>query len=72
MKATDKLYYSAAELSDMLGISLGYGYRLCKLLNDELKSNGFLTISGRVPRGYFIERWYGMKESGKGNEETAR
>ena len=31
-------------------------------LNEELKSKGFLTISGRINREYFNERLYGARE----------
>ena len=29
-----------------------------KKLNDELKSKGYMTISGKVPVKYFMERLY--------------
>lgn len=31
-------------------------YEIIRQLNDELKSKGFITIAGRVPRSYFEER----------------
>jgi hypothetical protein len=36
-----------------------------KEMNDELTAKGYLTISGRVPRMYYYERFVGL---GKINE----
>ena len=39
-----------------LGVSKSYAYKIVQKLNEELKSKGFLTISGRVNKQYFMER----------------
>ncbi|MDD6022233.1 MAG: DNA-binding protein [Oscillospiraceae bacterium] len=39
-----------------LGISKSYAYKIVQKLNDELKKQGFITISGRVNKQYFMER----------------
>ena len=39
-----------------LGISKSHAYKIIQRLNAELKEKGFLTISGRVSRKYFIEK----------------
>ena len=48
--ADNKIYITARELSDMLGVSM---------LNKELDKDGFIVIAGKVPKGYFEKRWFG-------------
>ena len=44
------------EVAQDLGISKSYAYKIVQKLNEELKNKGFLTISGRVNKQYFMER----------------
>jgi len=60
MKQTS--FITAAELADMLGVSVGHAYKIIHQLNDELAQKGYLTFSGRVPRKYLEERCYGLME----------
>lgn len=41
------------------GTSETYAYKLIRKLNEELKEKGYLTIRGKVPEKYFLERFYG-------------
>ena len=53
------------EVAKELGVSKSYAYKIVQKLNAELKEQGFLTISGRVNRQYFLERTcYGSKKKG--------
>lgn len=46
-----------------LGISKSYAYKIVQRLNAELKEMGYITISGRVNRKYFMEKLcYGETE----------
>lgn len=54
-----KLFYTATELSEMLGISVGHSYKIIKQLNDELEKAGYMTLSGKISVRYFEKRWYG-------------
>lgn len=45
-----------------LQISRPMAYKLMKEMNDELREKGFIVISGRVPRQYYMERFYGMEK----------
>lgn len=56
----NKIYITASELADMLGISVGHAYKIIRRLNEELKKDGFLVIAGKIPRRYFEKRWYGF------------
>ena len=44
------------EVAQELGISKSYAYKIDQKLNVELKEKGFMTISGRVNKQYFMER----------------
>lgn len=54
-----KIYITAPELSEMLGVSLGYAYKIIRILNKELEKSGYMVIAGKVPKGYFEKRWFG-------------
>ena len=51
------------EVAAELGVSKSYAYKIVQRLNAELKAKGYLTISGRASRQYFLEKaCYGEKE----------
>ena len=56
-------FMKVQDVADELGVSKSYAYKIVQKLNDELKSQGFITISGRVNKQYFLERvCYGTAE----------
>lgn len=57
----DKIYITASELAQMLGISDGQAYKLIRGMNQELKKEGYLVIAGKVPKRYFEKCWYGYE-----------
>jgi len=61
MKEMNKIYYTAEEVSMMLGISMGTSYRLIRNLNKELRDKGFIVIAGKLPIKYFEEKYYGLR-----------
>ena len=61
MEKTRKMYITAEEAAEILGVSTGYAYKIIRQLNEELKAKGFITIAGRVNRQYFNERLYGAE-----------
>ena len=52
------IFYTAEDIAKILSISKPTAYRIIKCLNVELKENGFIVISGRVPKKYFEEKFY--------------
>lgn len=60
MNNTKKMYVTADEAAELLGVSRGYAYKVIRGLNEELAAQGFRVISGKVPRKYFQEKFYGM------------
>lgn len=61
-------FYKAEEVARILGVSKPYAYKLIRKMNTELQAKGFITISGRISRQYFEERFYG---AGKEVNENA-
>lgn len=56
-------FMKVQDVADELGISKSYAYKIVLQLNEELKAQGFITISGRVNKQYFLERvCYGTAE----------
>jgi prophage antirepressor-like protein len=55
----EKLYYTAADVADMLGVGRTSSYAIVKQLNKELTEQGYITTKGKIPRDYFDARYYG-------------
>lgn len=56
-------FMKVQDVADELGISKSYAYKIVQQLNEELKAQGFITISGQVNKQYFLERvCYGTAE----------
>lgn len=58
-----KIYYSAADIATMLGVSNAKAYELIRKLNLELEKEGYLVLAGKVSVAYFNKRWYGLENS---------
>ena len=59
-------FMKVQDVADELGVSKSYAYKIVQKLNDELKAQGFMTISGRVNKQYFLERvCYGTADKRK-------
>jgi len=55
------LFIKVDEMVSELQISKPYAYKLIREMNEELKRKGFMTISGKVSRQFFEEKFYGIK-----------
>lgn len=44
------------EVTQELGVSKSYAYKIVQKLNAELAEKGYMVISGRVNKQYFMER----------------
>ena len=60
MKVGSKVFITAEEMATILGISRPYAYKLIKQMNDELESNKYITVPGKVSRKFFEEKFYGV------------
>lgn len=57
-KTEEKRFMTAADVADYMDISVPMAYKVIRMLNDELKEKGYLTISGKISRAYFEEKVY--------------
>jgi hypothetical protein len=57
----NQIFIHAKEVAIELGISEAHVYKIVRNMNKELRKQGFMTISGRVSRKYFHEKFYGME-----------
>ena len=55
-----ELFLSAKDVATILSISKPFAYKLIRKMNSELESEGFMTISGRVSKKRFVEKFYGV------------
>lgn len=58
----EKNFLTATDVSEYMGISKPMAYKIIRKLNDELKGQGFITISGKINRRYFEMKVNGFKE----------
>lgn len=50
---------TADEVANELGVSKGHAYKVIRKLNEELKEEGFVVITGKIPRAYWEKKFYG-------------
>lgn len=62
MSTSQKIYYDAKTIADMLGCSIGFSYKLIREMNKTLSEQGYITIAGKVPVKYFKEKYYGLDD----------
>lgn len=57
---TIKNFLTASDVSEYMGISIPMAYKIIRSLNDELKGQGYITISGKINRRYFEQKVNGF------------
>ena len=55
------MFMRVDEVAEELGVSVPYAYKLIRSMNAELKKKGCITISGRIDRKFFHEKFYGTR-----------
>ena len=51
------------DVAEELSVSKSYAYKIVQKLNAELKTLGYMTVSGRINKKYFMEKvCYGENE----------
>lgn len=56
MKRMGKMFLGVKDVMEIMGISESKAYEVIRRLNNQLKEEGYLTISGKVSRAYFEEK----------------
>lgn len=59
-----KQYLTAKEISEAMGVSESKAYGIIRELNKELRAEGYLTVSGKVPVAFFKKKYFGFEEVG--------
>ena len=54
-----KLYYTEKHISNMIGVGSTSAYAIIKKLNAELEAKGYIVVSGKIPKNYFNEKYFG-------------
>lgn len=57
MPLTNNTFMRVEEVAQVLGVSVSYAYKIIQKLNAEMREMDYLTISGRINRNYFMERF---------------
>lgn len=47
----------ADDVKQILNVSKPMSYKVIRILNEELKKDGYLTIQGRIPADYLATRY---------------
>ena len=47
---------SAPEVVQLMGVSESMAYRIIKKCNEELAKKGYITVRGKTPKAYLLER----------------
>ena len=55
-----RIYLTAKDIMELLGVSKSKAYGLIRKLNAELEAEGYIVITGKVSKKRFEERVYGM------------
>nr|WP_276864434.1 LysR family transcriptional regulator [Anaerococcus tetradius] len=53
----DKMLLRADDVKQILNVSKPMSYKVIRILNEELKKDGYLTIQGRIPVDYLATRY---------------
>ena len=68
MYMSNQNYLRAEDVAEIMWISKAYAYKIMRKLNAELDEQGYITVSGRINRKYFMERTcYGTNEQKDGD-----
>ena len=49
-------FMTAMEIAGYLGIGKSQAYEICKMINEKLAAQGFLTFRGKVPRQALLDQ----------------
>lgn len=56
-----KIFYNVEDVMTMLMISKSHAYKIIRELNQDLKDQGYMKITGKVSCQYFDKKFYGLQ-----------
>ena len=57
----NQIFMRVNEVAEELEVSMSYAYKLIRQMNKKLAKTGCITISGRIDRKFFHEKFYGTR-----------
>lgn len=57
-----KNFLTVSDVAEYMGVSNSKAYKIVQGLNNELKSQGYITVAGKVSRLYFQKKVFGIVE----------
>ena len=57
-----QMFLRVEEVAEELGVSKPYASKLIRSMNEELRKTGCITISGRIDRKFFYQKFYGTRD----------
>lgn len=67
MERRETMVY-ADEVAAVLGVAKETAYKIIRNLNKDLEAKGYITVSGRLPRRFWEDKFYGGAEALYGSE----
>lgn len=59
----NKKFLNVNDVAEYMGVSIPTAYKVIRKLNDELASQGYITIAGKVSSAYFTQKVYGTQSA---------
>ena len=53
---TDKLFMDVEDVKEVLEVSDGKAYQIIRMLNQELKEQGYMVVQGKINTKYFLKK----------------
>lgn len=54
--SNNEYFITVNEVMEIMHVKEGQAYKMMRQCNEELNAKGFMTVRGRVPRAFFLER----------------
>lgn len=60
MSKLENYMMDANDVAKALSVSKGQAYKTIRILNEELKAQGYFVVQGKVPKAYWETKFYGF------------
>ena len=61
----DEILERHPKVAEIMGVSRTKAYQIVRDMNRELRSMGYITVSGKCPVQYFEKKFYGLRIGGE-------
>jgi hypothetical protein len=60
MSKVEDYMMNVDDVAKALSVSKGQAYKTIRILNEELKAQGYFIVQGKVPKAYWKTKFYGF------------